>query len=150
MKPILVLVVVVLLQACNSVNENSNSGFTIKTEKSSFTIQNQFSSKTLFINNLGKDVSILNSSCGGPLFTLEKYENDKWITAAEQPFCDAIPSEPLKVMNGKEINLVVSIEVATTSLSGQYRMKFNIIQSSENDLLDEKYLLSNSFQIIKQ
>lgn len=149
MKTLIVVVIVLLFHSCNSVDSNSSAGFSIQTEKPSYTVGNTTFIQTTFTNNLGKEIKIYNSSCGGPYFIIEKYDGKNWSLFEGQPICERLPAEPIKLADGKQIEIAVNISLMTTIVSGLYRMKFQIKESANNVMVEDKYLYSNQFYFVQ-
>jgi hypothetical protein len=100
---------------------------------------------TNFTNNLGKEVKIYNTSCGGPYFSLEKYDGRNWILFRELPICEILPAEPIRLADGKSIIVNVNSSLMQNIVVGLYKMKFEIRGSAEKQTIEDKYLYSNQF-----
>ena len=149
MKTLFVIVLATILQSCNLLNSEPEKNVSIKTESESITVNDRLSVKTTFTNNLGKEISVMNAGCNFPDFTLERLMNNKW-TIVGFPICVAIAVAPTKVENGKSYDATVSMYAENYLVSGTYRMKFSIRDKDYGESIDERYLYSNQFKIVRQ
>jgi hypothetical protein len=149
MKTILSILILLFLYSCNSVDSNSNDRFSIQTENVFYKLDNTQSILTTFTNNLGIEVKIYNSSCGGPYFIIEKYDGKNWSLFAEHPICERLPATPIKLANGGNVSIGVNISLMHNIVAGVFRMKFEVKRSTDNITIEDKYLYSNQFSFVQ-
>lgn len=146
---VLALLSLTLLCSCNLIDPDSNKDFTITTDRESYTVQNKFSAKVLFKNELGREVSIMYSGCSDPSFETERLEDDKWITAGG-PVCAALAVPPRSLREGRIYIATVKMYAENDLTSGTYRMKFDIRNEAYGEEIGPKHLYSNSFEIVRE
>ena len=149
MKILILLIAVLSYLSCNTVDSNISDGFYIRTEKILYRLNNTPSIQTSFKNNLGVEVKIINSSCGGLYFIIEKYVGKNWILFSELPICERLPEEPIKLADESTISIKINISLISNLDVGKFRMKFHILESTNNRLIENKYLYSNQFSLLE-
>ncbi|HSW54641.1 MAG TPA: hypothetical protein VLH59_06080 [Ignavibacteriaceae bacterium] len=136
--------------SCDLLNPDSNQNFSITTERNSYTVQDKFTAKVLFENNLNSSVSLQYSGCDMPNFILEKLVENEWITA-DAPLCIAIVIPPREIKSGRIfVASVKLLYLSETNKSGTYRFSFDIRQKAYGKSIDSAYLYSNSFTISRE
>ena len=149
MKALFPVLLLLFFYSCNSVDSNSGNGFSIQTEKQFYSVDSTTSISTIFTNNLGREVKIYNSSCGCPIYTLEKYNGINWVLFRELPMCERLPAKPISLNDGEHIQINVNIRLMINLDIGFCRMKFDIKNGVDNTMIENKYLYSNQFSFIQ-
>jgi hypothetical protein len=149
MKIIFSILILLFFNSCNSVDSNSNDRFSIQTENVFYKLDTTQSILTTFTNNLGMEVKIYNSSCGGPYFIIERYDGKNWSLFAEHPICERLPATPVKLINGRNVSLCVNISLMHNIVAGVFRMKFEIKRSTDNITIEDQFLYSNQFSFVQ-
>jgi hypothetical protein len=146
MKIVFSVLLLLFIYSCDSV-DSSIDNFSIRTERLAYKVNNTTSILTTFKNNIGTEVKIYNSSCGGPNFLIEKYDEGNWILFIQLPICDRIPDEPIKLNDGDEITININLSLIQNIDVGLFRMKFEI--RADNKIIDDKFLHSNQFTFVQ-
>jgi len=137
MKILFLTLMVMFYVSGSAVDSNSNGRFTLRTEEVIYNLNNTTCILTTFNNNLGVEVIIINSSCGGPHIIIEKYDEKNWGLYSEHPICEKLPEEPINLADGKMTERKINISLMTNPDEGLFRMKFQIQDISNNLLIDD-------------
>jgi hypothetical protein len=87
--------------------------------------------------------------CFFPEFTLERYEDKKWVIAGG-PVCIDIAVPPQRIAHKQQYVATVKLYTDNGVVSGLYRMRFTISEIDYGPPIESNRLYSNPFWIIRQ
>ncbi len=148
---LLLLATATAIESCSSTDPGSSNSLSIQVSNAVFGPQNKFTATVKFTNKLGSDINIINFGCMStdstftPSFLMERFVNAQWDTFGS-PLCPKIAVAPTLLSSGKSFTAIVSM-LADTTVSGTFRLWFDIREQDITRQIPQQYLASNTFVI---
>lgn len=154
MKMIIIMILTVILRISGCITEPQKpTSFSIQVSNAGITQGIKFRANVEFINHLGEDVMIFNLGCSctdstfTPRFVVERSVGPRWEIIGG-PGCIDIYVQPTYLIGGRSFSTIACM-YWESSLTGTFRLRFDIRERDSGESLLQEYLVSNPFSISK-
>ena len=133
----------------------SERDIAIITDNSVYRLKDELKIKVSFKNDLSKDIRIVNDNCDLPVFILEKKIEEIWerVYSSDGLGLPVHSISPALLQSKETYNAEIYIytpDIQDENIEGEYRLSFDLLEKESSKRLQEKYLYSNVFKIVRK